>query len=240
MALEIVVAVLVVFLLVQGPLRSARRSGSLISHINQHGADHIIFSIFRPEGARGTAEIDSRLTDRTQEQLIDAFKSTNLSDDELPLRPGYGTLGRPVKLRSNFFPIRVPKGPLYEYEVEIDPSPGTSKRVKRRIFQLAEISTEWVQAGMKGFVAHDHAAKLISAKKFAQPLYIHTRYWEEDEEPTPNDKEYILTLKLHTTIETDGIVQCVYFAICLQFNNCLGICKETQRLNLGVLTPCLS
>ena len=213
-----------------------RRSGKEIPKIARHGADHIIFSIFRPEGPR-IAEIDSRLSDESQEQLIDAFNAINIAHDEMPLRPGYGTLGTPVKLRSNFFPIRVPKGPLYEYDVQISPSPGTSKRIKRRIFQLAEISTEWAQAGMKGFVAHDHAARLISAKELAQPLYIHTRYWEEDEEPTPNDKEYILTLTLVMIIETDGIVQCVCSAIRFQVDSCPGTCREMQRLEVLIQCP---
>lgn len=50
-----------------------------------------------------------------------------------PKRPGYGTVGRRIRLRANFFLLNVSSelSDLYHYEVEIIPNkcPGTVKRV---------------------------------------------------------------------------------------------------------------
>ena len=49
-----------------------------------------------------------------------------------PKRPGYGTVGRPIKLRANFFRMNIsPRlSDLYHYDVEITPNkcPRTVKR----------------------------------------------------------------------------------------------------------------
>jgi eukaryotic translation initiation factor 2C len=49
-----------------------------------------------------------------------------------PLRPSFGTLGTEVILRANFFPIKMPKGPIYEYSVEIEPK--AMNKMKGRLF----------------------------------------------------------------------------------------------------------
>lgn len=73
-----------------------------------------------------------------------SFASIRVADDDLPLRPDFGTVGRPIKLRANFFPVKIPATSLYEYEVSISPTSGTAaRRVKKRIFQLAEASPQW-------------------------------------------------------------------------------------------------
>jgi eukaryotic translation initiation factor 2C len=118
--------------------------------------------------------------------------------------------GRSIKLRTNFFPICVPKGSLYEYDISISPQQGvSSRRVKRRIFQLAENTKDWASNGLKGRVAHDSSAKLIAANVLPQPLTITVPYFEEDEESGVGQemKEYTLTIKYIQPIETDGLQQ---------------------------------
>jgi eukaryotic translation initiation factor 2C len=133
-----------------------------------------------------------------------------LKPDEIPLRPGFGTVGKAIKLRTNFFPIKVPKGPLFEYEVSISPDPKTMRRVKRRIFQLAETSSDWAKFGLRGNVAHDHSTKLIAAKLLPQPLSIRVPFFEEDETaPKPGGKEYVLTIEFARNIDTSALVKCV-------------------------------
>jgi len=125
------------------------------------------------------------------------------------LRPGFGKAGREIKLRANFFPVKVPRGPLYEYDVSISPTAGTAiRRVKRRIFQLAEQSPDWVNAGLRGVVAHDHSSKLISANQLNQPLSIRVPFYDEDEQgPQPGGKEYSLTIEFTQIIDTSGLVK---------------------------------
>ena len=50
------------------------------------------------------------------------MSNIRLQEMDLPTRPDFGTAGKAIKLRTNFFPVRVPKGPLYEYDVTISPA----------------------------------------------------------------------------------------------------------------------
>lgn len=117
--------------------------------------------------------------------------------------------GKQIKLRTNFFPVRIPKGPLYEYDVSCSPQAASSRRVKRRIFQLAEISEDWISNGLQGCVAHDFSAKLIAAKILPQPLTVTVTYFEEDDDQSSDrgKKEYTLTIKYIQPIETDSLQQ---------------------------------
>ncbi|TFY75054.1 hypothetical protein EWM64_g8956, partial [Hericium alpestre] len=154
------------------------------------------------------ATIDTRL-DRTQDDLVVALGRMSLTTNQIPSRPDFGTVGTPIKLRTNFFPVKVPKGPLHEYDVTIAPAAGSAaRRVKRRIFQLAEATPEWAQAGMRGAVAHDHGAKLIAARQLPQPLTILVHYSEEDEEgpvAQGRGKDYTLTIKYTQPIDTGNL-----------------------------------
>ena len=156
--------------------------------------------------------MDPRLLDKSQDALVLAMKSIKLKHDELPLRPGFGTTGRAIKLRANFFPVQLPKGPLFEYDVTISPDPKTMKRVKRRIFQLAENSADWARFGLKNAVAHDHSAKLVSSKLLPQPLVITVPFVEEDDTgpPKPSGKEYVLTIEFARNIDTSALLRYVF------------------------------
>ncbi|KAJ7628412.1 argonaute-like protein [Roridomyces roridus] len=156
------------------------------------------------------ANIDARLQDNSDKALVQALATVRQSPDDLPTRPGFGTRGRQIKLRANFFPVRIPKGPLYEFDVSITPTQGTAPgRVKKRIFQLAEASQQW--APMRGFVAHDFAAKLISTQQLPQPLAIRVPFYDEDEQPPPRDsnryKEYTLTIRFTKVLDLSALTE---------------------------------
>ncbi|KAF9467172.1 argonaute-like protein [Collybia nuda] len=154
------------------------------------------------------ANIDTRLTDSSDITLLNSFKNIKLGHDELPLRPDFGTQGKVIKLRANFFAVKVPKIPFFEYDVTISPAMGTAnRRVKRRIFQLAEQTTDWTRNLLKGNVAHDHASKLIAAKQLPQPLVIRVPYFDEDEDgPKPGGKEYTLTIEYARNVDTQSLL----------------------------------
>ena len=136
----------------------------------------------------------------------------------MPLRTDFGTVGQPIKLRTNFFRVLTSKESLNEYSVAITPVAGTAtRRVKRRIFQLAEQTTSWKQAGMSGTVAHDSSAKLISARDLAQPLTIKVPYYDDDATgpPAKGDKkykEYTLTITFVQKINMQDLMRCVSHA----------------------------
>ncbi|KAK0465234.1 argonaute-like protein [Desarmillaria tabescens] len=154
------------------------------------------------------ANIDRRLTDGSEQTLVDSFRSLRINSNDLPLRPGFGKEGKQVKLRANFFPVKVPKSLLYEYDVSISPAAGSAnRRVKRRIFQLAEQTSDWSRYGLQGTVAHDHASKLIASKMLPQPIGIRVPYYDEDEtRPGPNGKEYTLTITFIQNIDTSHLL----------------------------------
>lgn len=48
----------------------------------------------------------------------------------LPRRPGYGNIGKPIKLLANCFQVEIPKIDVYLYEVDIKPD-KCPRRVNR-------------------------------------------------------------------------------------------------------------
>lgn len=159
------------------------------------------------------ANVDQRLTDGSQDQLVVRLQSLKLKDHDLPVRPGFGTNGHNIKLRTNFFPVTLPKGPFHEYDVQIDP-PAGNKRLRRRIFQLAEQTNEWKRAKMTHRVAHDHSSKLIAPNTLPQPLQIKIVYSDEGEDDEQRDKprepkEYVLTIKYVQPIDTNAMLRYV-------------------------------
>ncbi|KAJ4481136.1 argonaute-like protein [Lentinula aciculospora] len=164
--------------------------------------------IFSPPNA--SSNIDLRLSANSQQALIRSFKTLSIKPNDLPLRPDFGTSGTAIKLRANFYPVKVPKGPLYEYNVTISPAAGTApKRVKRRIFQLAEQTTDWIRQGLAGSVAHDYSSKLIAAMKLPDPLTIRVAFYEEGEPgpPAQGGKVYTLDIKFIQDIDTSSLLQ---------------------------------
>ncbi|KAF6752684.1 QDE2 protein [Ephemerocybe angulata] len=142
------------------------------------------------EGA--PAQLPPRLNDSTQQALIASFKNLPVTP-ERPLRPGYGTRGTPVTLRANFFAVRLPKGPVYRYTVEITPKKGLGDR-KARIFQLLERSP-LCQPHLP-YIAHDKSERLVSARKLPDPLDIQLRYTDFDGVAvTADSPTYVVSVK---------------------------------------------
>ena len=54
----------------------------------------------------------------------------------LPPRPGFGKSGRPIRLRTNFFKVKIPSNmTLFHYDVEIQPK--IPRKLKRKVMQEA-------------------------------------------------------------------------------------------------------
>ncbi|KAN0105642.1 Piwi domain containing protein [Russula decolorans] len=181
-----------------------------------------------PPGGRGRggifaegqpAAIDSRLSNSAEDRLISSFKSLSLRQDAMPPRPDFGTKGKPIKLRTNFFPIRVPETGSFK------------SQVKRRIFQLAENTHDWASNGLKDRVAHDSSAKMVAANVLPQPLTINVPFFEEDDKSAVGQemKEYTLTIKYIQPIETNGLQQ--YLVGHAQYRN-YDILPVISALNL--------
>ena len=157
---------------------------------------HSIFMQDRP----GT--IDARIRDGSDKAVVASLNKVD-DDSYLSLRPDFGTQGREISLRANYFPVEV-KGQIYRYSAAIA-LPGHKKlarRVKQRVFQLAEQTVDWQQAGMPGRVAHDSAERLVASILLPQPLTIRGTYHEEeDDPPSEGGSEYALTLTFEEEVD---------------------------------------
>lgn len=137
------------------------------------------------------AQVPARLSAANLQQLITGFKSLSVQPDR-PLRPGYGTVGTPITLRANFFAVKVPQGPIYDYRVEISPSTDFNK-LKARIFQLLEDSS-FGQTHLP-HIAHDRSQRLVSARKLPQPLSIPIKYYDDHQDgPSSDAKIYMISI----------------------------------------------
>lgn len=145
-----------------------------------------------------SAQVPDRLSAANLQQLINGFESLTVKPDR-PLRPAYGTIGTSITLRANFFAVKVPQGPIYDYTVEISPKEDVTE-VKARIFQLLENSS--LCREHLPYLAHDRSQRLVSAHKLPQPFYIKIPYYENDQDgPSHDAKLYTLSITFQRELD---------------------------------------
>ena len=172
------------------------------------GADGVIFSPSTP------ATVDPRLSPANLASLTDSFKKLTLAkkDPKLPLRPGFGTLGREITLRANFFPLRLSNNAIYDYNVQITaprvPKGGgsegaadTGTNTKKRLFELLERHPTF--APFLPHIAHDRMQRIVSAKRLPQPLDIPVPFYEAGESGPPKKGAKVYTISIVLTRQLD-------------------------------------
>lgn len=105
-------------------------------------------------------------------------------------------------MRANFFTIRLPKDPIYDYTVKITPSPG--KSIKERIFQLLERHPKI--SPLARFIAHDKSERLVSARELEQPLEVTIDHTDEGA-PAASGKPYQVELTLKHTLDPNQLTR---------------------------------
>lgn len=67
------------------------------------------------------AVIPDRLVNNELDNVIKGLSKIKIQGGggELPIRPGFGTLGKAIKLRANYFPIQTFPRSLFEYDVQV-------------------------------------------------------------------------------------------------------------------------
>ncbi|KAJ3879731.1 argonaute-like protein [Lentinula edodes] len=154
---------------------------------------------------KGATQVDQRLSHKENDlSLVKAFNSLQIKDPSRPLRPGYGTLGTPITLRTNFFPVRLPKAPVYDYSVDISPKTDIN-RLKIRIFTLLEQLPD-----CKPFlphIAHDRSARLVSAKRLPQPLNFIVPFYEEGASPSRVTTTYTVSVTFTRELDPTQLTQ---------------------------------
>ena len=106
-------------------------------------------------------EVQKREDEIIASQKDLSVQKLSVSKSNLPQRPGYGTLGSPTILRTNYFHLLPKSGKkLFKYAVEIDP-PEQAARKKRRIFTLF-LQTPQIKALGYG-VATDYSSNIVTS-----------------------------------------------------------------------------
>ncbi|KIJ40471.1 hypothetical protein M422DRAFT_49170 [Sphaerobolus stellatus SS14] len=142
--------------------------------------------------------------------LVNKLKNSTLSGGEglkPPMRPGYGTKGTEISVRENYFALKVPKGPLYEYKIYYEPG-VTLKRMRKRLLQILEDAPEF--ASYKNIVAHDFSEKLIAGEPLPQPknnpLGFNVKLFDADDVgPDERSKSYKIMIQFANEINMTNI-----------------------------------
>jgi eukaryotic translation initiation factor 2C len=144
-----------------------------------------------------------------------------IGDSLLPKRPGYGKLGRPVVLWTNYLELKELQKDvrLYRYSVTISPESDElqARKNKRLIRQLLML-----EPFTKVATASDWAQTIITSKKLdltGDPQHFTIEWFPMDGEPLP----------VHTTDEPQGITD-------RRKRNTYGLrVKYTDTVSLGDL-----
>ena len=146
--------------------------------------------------ARVNAHVDST------DELIPRLQGLGLTKEHPP-RPGYGTIGRAIVVRANFFAMELTRDTYYEYSVDISPVSHSRKptaHVKRRVLALFERSPEARLYVHK--IAHDGAQRLVAAERLPQPLQGVVKYTEDEDVVSPDAESYTVSVKLSGELPT--------------------------------------
>lgn len=160
------------------------------------GGGPIIYNAGQP------VQLDPNVSASTE--LIQRLR-TSYSGPERPARPGYGTAGRVVALRANFFALENLPETIYEYVVQITPEPKSQKpRVKRRVLALFEQLPD-----LRPFVndiAHDGAQRLVASKPLPEPLRDTVVFYEEGDARPPRDADkYTVEVSFFKELSTEPL-----------------------------------
>ena len=140
---------------------------------------------------------------KTKDSSALSLAGLSLSETpKLPRRPGYGTIGRPIVLRANYFQV-IPKPDLQIFRYHVDIIPGTKvTRKKRRIFDLL-VETVPALASARPAIATDRSAIIVTLKKLAlgstDSVEGQLMYYEAEEVGPKQEKPIVYEYKIQYT-----------------------------------------
>ena len=148
------------------------------------------------------AQLPPLLEAERLQQLVETFKDFKVTSPTRPLRPDHGTVGTEIKLRTNFFAVKLlQKQPIYSYVVNITPQPGFN-RLKTHIFQLLEQNPAIAQHIT--CIAHDGRQTLISATKLPQPLNVIVPVYGGNQPA----RDYFISIMLVREFDPNELTRC--------------------------------
>ncbi|KAG8714786.1 hypothetical protein FRC09_017242 [Ceratobasidium sp. 395] len=153
----------------------------------------------------GSATIDPRPTNRTDDDLIASFQNLTVEESDLPRRPDFGKAGQEIKLRTNYFPVEYGNATIYDYEIIIQPQTTVVGRIIKRLLRLFMTSPEF--APYAASASHDGMTRLVSLRRIpvtgaAQVFSLVVTFLENG--PNEIAIDFLISLKLtveHATSE---------------------------------------
>ncbi|KAH8986358.1 Piwi-domain-containing protein [Lactarius akahatsu] len=140
------------------------------------------------------ARVDARVD--SADELIPRLRALGLTKEHPP-RPGYGTIGRAIVVRANYFAMDLTRDTYYDYVVDISPVSHSRKptaHVKSRVLTLFERSPKALPYIHK--IAHDGAQRLVAAERLPQPLQGVVKYFDdEDSKPRQDADSYTVSVQ---------------------------------------------
>ncbi|KAH9038041.1 Piwi-domain-containing protein [Lactarius deliciosus] len=147
------------------------------------------------------ARVDARI--ESADELIPRLQGLGPTKEHPP-RPGYGTIGRAIVVRANFFAMDLIRDTYYEYVVDISPVSHSRKptaHVKSRVLTLFERSPKALPYIHK--IAHDGAQRLVAAERLPQPLQGVVKYFDdEDSKPRQDADSYTVSVQFTGELPT--------------------------------------
>ncbi|KAI4118568.1 MAG: hypothetical protein LQ345_001405 [Seirophora villosa] len=132
-----------------------------------------------------------------------SLSGLSLDEFTLPSRPSFGTNGRQIVLRTNYFRVTTkPGAEIFRYEMGFSPSLSdpekknrTNRRKTRRLVELLFINNPQLHGA--GF-ATDYSKFIVTAQKLplqGREIELQQRYYEAEESgPRPNATNYKITI----------------------------------------------
>ncbi|THH32716.1 hypothetical protein EUX98_g1439 [Antrodiella citrinella] len=167
--------------------------------------------IFNPQG---DLTLPDRLSQQNLDSLVASFKRVPATP-EMPLRPGWGTKGKAIKLRANFFAVNVPKDlTIYEYAIKYsEPNPRKDRRkekmpgpVQAQVLVLLERTAAF--APYMAHIAHDRRTRLVSSRALPEDLSFDILFVEDLENaPRPDGPTYRVEFELKNELNSSDLTQ---------------------------------
>ena len=133
-----------------------------------------------------------------ENEVIKRHKNIAQKPRELARRPAYGTLGRPVILRANFFQVSFSKKTnFYCYRVVIKPEPSV-KRLTKEIFRQIMDMDQMI----RNHAASDNATEIVALR----PLEFQPRDFTFGGNGGSEGKTFRISLEEERVIDVDALV----------------------------------
>ncbi|KAI9763510.1 MAG: hypothetical protein M1840_000463 [Geoglossum simile] len=136
-----------------------------------------------------------QITELENKVVLNRLSGPNIVDGGVtyPNRPGHGTLGASIVVRTNYFELGSEAGMiLYRYRVDVNPT-VKGKKLKRIFALLLE---DKLFSRVQGRVATDHKVNIISRERIPEPqskVSVHYRPENEDE---PRERAAVFTASI--------------------------------------------